>query len=256
MAFRRRLLAALLGVALATAPVALTPPVVALDESAVLPDLGMLAPKDFSIQSRPRGVRLLRFDSAVVNIGPGAFEVVGHDRAADGTLAVTQRVADGSGRWTEVATPAHMFFAGDGHNHWHVHDLQSWTIARVHDPANVLKRGAKSGFCFWDNFRYGSSSPAFYHPFTTSACEERADGTVPMGLSVGWGDEYPSTIAFQYIDISGLPNGDYRVQLEADASNHFVEADDLNNGGWAVIRIMRKSVTVLSSGTEAVAPGS
>lgn len=71
-----------------------------------------------------------------------------------------------------------------------------------------------------------------------------------MGLSVGWGDEYPSTIAFQYIDITGLPNGDYLVSLEADTANHFVEANDDNNGGWAVIRITRKGVTVLSNGTE------
>jgi hypothetical protein len=256
MAFRRRLMAALLGTALASAPIAPSPAVLALDESAVLPDLGMLAPENFSIQSRPRGVRWLRFDSVVVNIGPGAFEVLGHDKAADGTLSVRQLVEDGSDDGTGVETPARMFFDGDGHNHWHVRDLQSWTIARINDPKNVLGRGAKSGFCFWDNFRYGSSASAFYHPSTTSACEQLADGTVPMGLSVGWGDRYPSWIAFQYIDITGLPNGDYRVELEADLSNHFVEADELNNGGWAVIRITRKSVTVLSSGTEAVAPGS
>jgi hypothetical protein len=83
---------------------------------------------------------------------------------------------------------------------------------------------------------------------------QRADGTVPMGLSVGWGDEYPSTIAFQYIEITGLPNGDYLVNLEADPANEFVEANDANNGGWAVIRIARKGVTVLSSGTEATPP--
>lgn len=71
-----------------------------------------------------------------------------------------------------------------------------------------------------------------------------------MGLSIGWGDEYPSSIAFQYIDISGLPNGDYLVTLEADLANEFVEANDANNTSWATIRISRKAVTVLSSGTD------
>jgi hypothetical protein len=75
-----------------------------------------------------------------------------------------------------------------------------------------------------------------------------------MGLSVGWGDEYPSTIAFQHIDITGLPNGDYLVSLQADAGNEFVEADETNNSGWAMIRIARKGVTVLSSGTELPPP--
>ncbi|HUG47921.1 MAG TPA: lysyl oxidase family protein [Candidatus Limnocylindria bacterium] len=248
-------LAAMLGMALMVSPVTGVRPVVALDDSAVPPDIGMLPPTDFSIQNRPKGVRWLRFDSVVVNVGPGPFEVVGRpDGATDGTLAVTQLVADGSGGWTEVATAARMFYAGDGHDHWHVRDLQTWTIARVNDPANVLRRGAKTGFCFWDNYRYGSTAPAFYHPSTTSACDERTDGTVPMGLSVGWGDEYPSTIAFQYIDITGLPNGDYLVSLQADAGNEFVEADETNNSGWAMIRIARKGVTVLSSGTELPPP--
>jgi hypothetical protein len=235
----------------ATASSAASPPsAVALDPSPVLPDIGMLPPKDFSIQSRPRGVRWLRFDSVVVNVGPGAFDVYGQAADADGTRPVMQRLQNGSGGWDEVATPARMFFAGDGHNHWHVRDLQDWTIARLDDPAGVLRRGAKTGFCFWDNYDYTATGPIVYHPSTTSACMATTDGTVPMGLSPGWGDEYPSTIAFQYIDITGLPNGDYVVTLEADLDREFLEADDENNTSWATIRIVRKGVSVLSTGTD------
>ena len=232
------------------------PPAEAADEETqLLPDLGMLPPKDFSIQSRPRGVRWLRFDSIVVNTGPGVFEVEGRGPArSDGTLPVTQLVETSSGGRVEVVTPAHMFYAGDGHDHWHVHDLQDWTIARTNDPAGVLGSGAKTGFCFWDNYRSGSVESASYHPTTTSACEMRSDGTVPMGLSVGWGDEYPSTIAFQYIDITSLPNGEYVVELVADPASDaqprgdFVEEEETNNSAWAVIRINRKSVSVVSQG--------
>ena len=223
----------------------------AVDPVELKPDLGMLAPKDFSIQSRPRGVRWLRFDTVVVNVGPGLFDVYGHGPAdAAGTLPVAQRIQDGVGGWTEVGTPARMFFAGDGHNHWHVRDFQDWTIANVNDKAAVLRRGAKTGFCFWDNYDYAATGAIVYHPSTTSACMRRADGTVPMGMSIGWGDEYPSSIAFQYIDITGLPNGDYVVTLEADLGNEFVEVDDANNTSWATIHISRKSVTVLATGTD------
>jgi hypothetical protein len=251
-----RPVALLLALSLLSAPLAMPGSAVALDASAVLPDLGMLPPTDFSIQSRPRGVRWLRFDSVVVNVGPGLFDVYGHGPAdASGMLPVTQRVQDGAGGWTEVATPARMFFAGDGHNHWHVEELQDWTIASVNDRATPLSRGAKTGFCFWDNYDYSATGPIKYHPSTTSACMQRADGTVPMGLSVGWGDEYPSSIAFQYIDITGLPNGEYVVTLEADLDHEFVEADADNNTGWATIRISRKSVTVLATGTDLDAAG-
>ncbi len=247
----RRIVALIMAVAFAAVPLPAPRTAVALEASAVLPDIGMLAPKDFSIQSRSRGARWLRFDTVVVNVGPGLLDIYGHGpAAADGTLSVVQRIQDGAGGWTEVGTPARIFFAGDGHNHWHVRAFQDWTIARLDDPANVLKRGAKTGFCFWDNYDYTATTPIVYHPSLTSACMARAEGTVPMGLSVGWGDEYPSSIAFQYIDITGLPNGDYLVTLEADLANEFVELDENNNSSWATIRITRKSVTVIATGTD------
>lgn len=248
---RRHPLTVLLALALVSTSLVAPPATVALDGSELLPDLGMLPPKDFSVQSRPRGARWLRFDSVVVNVGPGVFEAEGRGPVVGDELTdVVQRIQTSDGGRTDFQTPATMFFAGDGHDHWHVRDLQDWTIASLNDRANPLRRGAKTGFCFWDNYRYGSTAPIVYHPSTTSACEMRTDGTVPMGLSVGWGDEYPSSIAFQYIDISGLPNGDYVVTLEADLDGEFIEADETNNTAWAEIRITRKSIRVLATGTD------
>lgn len=227
------------------------PPVVAFHTSeALLPDLVMLPPTDFTIQQRPRGARWLRFSTVIVNLGPGVFQAYGFD--ADGAsvgdeLAVVQQIQEPGGGFSEHPTTATMFYSGDGHDHWHVRNLQEWTLQNLN--AQVLARGAKTGFCFWDNYDYGAPTDAYYHPFTTDACEIAPDRTVPMGLSVRWGDRYPSNIAFQYIDISGLPNGDYTVTVAADPplaeSGRFVEANEGNNTSWARIRIARKTVTVL-----------
>jgi len=203
-------------------------------------------------------VRWLRFDTVAVNVGPGLFEAYGHG-PADGTeRPVRQRIQNGTGGWTEADTPATMFYAGDGHNHWHVRDFQYWTIASVNERAKVLSSGAKTGYCFWDNYDYKATAGVLYHPNTTSACIRLPDGTVPMGLSVGWGDEYPSNIAYQYIDITGLGNGKYIVTLEADPGNEFRELNETdgmtwaqtNNTSWAEINITRKGVTVLPTGTD------
>ena len=53
-----------------------------------------------------------------------------------------------------------------------------------------------------------------------------------MGLSAGWGDRYGSKLPDQYIDITGLPDGRYRLRATADASNWFKESDEKNNKTW------------------------
>ena len=236
-----------LAIALAVGQMGAAGPVrAAYPETSVLPDLVMLAPKDFSVQKQAKGKRWLRFDTVVINLGPGPFDVYGYQHPDDavGIFRVVQRFADIDGSsWATQPTDAVMTYSGDGHNHWHVVGLQEWTL--TNDNADVLRRGVKTGFCFWDNYRYGSAAPAHYLPSTTSACMQRGD-LVPMGLSAGWGDEYPSTIAFQYIDITGLPNGDYTLTLVADPDLDFIEADDENNTSWARIRIGRGGVKVLS----------
>lgn len=249
---RRRITVAVLSLAtLGAIAIPTAPPVRAMHTSdALLPDLVMLAPSDFTIQQRPRGARWLRFSTVILNLGPGVFQVYGAD--SDGAsisdeLPVVQQIQEPGGGFSEHPTAATMFYSGDGHDHWHVRDLQEWTLQNMN--AQVLARGAKTGFCFWDNYDYGATTDAYYHPFTTDACEIASDGTVPMGLSVRWGDRYPYNIAFQYIDISRLPNGDYIVTVVADPpaadGGRFIEANEGNNTSWARIRITRKAVTIL-----------
>ncbi|MEP7081963.1 MAG: lysyl oxidase family protein [Chloroflexota bacterium] len=228
-------------------------------DPAALPDLQMAPPTDFSIERRPHGVRWLRFETTVVNRGTGAFEVYGFNTGADadGTAdglydyAVTQRIQDSStSGWADHPTAATMFFQGDGHNHWHVEGLQLWQLSfsrTIDQPSDVLRTGRKIGFCFWDNYRLPGAGSAVYHPSTTSACVKTATNIVPMGLSVGWGDTYPATIAFQYVDITGLPYGDYWLTVTADPDGEFVEANESNNTTQVQIRISRKGVTVLET---------
>jgi hypothetical protein len=58
-----------------------------------------------------------------------------------------------------------------------------------------------------------------------------------MGLSIGWGDAYFYDIAYQWVDITGLRNGRYRLTATADAQNWFRESDDSNNFTWTDLRL-------------------
>jgi hypothetical protein len=214
--------------------------------AAVLPDLAMLQPADFRLENLGGGGRRLRFSTVIVNLGPGRFDVYGSNPdPTDATrlTRVTQRLQQNSG-WAEHPTEATMFYAGDGHNHWHVYGLQDWALTFAATPNERLATGAKTGFCFWDNVNL-SNAPKYYSG--SAECRMNASGTVPMGLSASWGDRYSWNIAFQYIDISHLPYGDYCLTQTADPLGQFVETTKANNQARTLISITSNGVTVLAA---------
>lgn len=222
-------------------------------DNLLLPDLGMAKLKDLKIQKTSDGRKLLRFSSIVVNVGVGPFET--HGQRPDttvSTMTTTQRIYDGSGLYSDRPTDAVMYFSGDGHNHWHVRDLEDFELVRL-DNGKLVGTGAKHGFCFFDNYRYGSTQDPFYTRETSPpACGEYdSDLEATMGLSRGWGDIYRYTLPDQYIDVTGLTSGRYRLWATADADNWFLESDDSNNFTWVDIQLKSSSVRVVQYGPSA-----
>ena len=211
--------------------------------SDLLPDLRMLRLTDLKIEKTSEGRKLLRFSSIIVNVGDGPLQV--HGQRADAgasTMNTFQRIFDEAGETRDVPTDAVVHFGGDGHNHWHVRDLESFELERLRNGSKV-GAGAKHGFCFWDNHRYGSEQAPYY-----TGCGQWADLEVTMGLSVGWGDLYRYNLPDQYIDITGLGRGRYRLEGTADAENWFRESEESNNSTRVDIRIRNGRATVVGYG--------
>jgi lysyl oxidase len=212
----------------------------------VLPDLRMAKLQDLQIQNTSDGRKLLRFDSIIVNVGAGAFEVMGRRPDTTSEMTVRQRIYNDAGGYRMRSTTAQMYFAGDGHTHWHLRDLEDYELTRLDNGVKV-GTGAKHGFCFYDNYRFGSTQPAYY-----TGCGKNPDALrVKMGLSRGWGDIYQSSLPDQYIDITGLVSGSYRLTATADADNWFSESSDSNNFTWLDIQISGNSVSVTNHGPAA-----
>jgi hypothetical protein len=78
-----------------------------------------------------------------------------------------------------------------------------------------------------------------------------------MGISQGWGDTYGSSLAYQWIDVTGVPNGTYWLIATADKENAYLETNEKNNCAWARIRLSRRAtvVTVLTRGVGCAPPG-
>jgi hypothetical protein len=194
----------------------------------LLPDLAMAPLRDVRLQVA-NGRRLLRFTAEIINVGAGPFELHGaRSPTEDDMTSVTQRVYDDAGGWRERATVATMFFAGDGHLHWHVRNLERYELQPL-DSQHTLGAGAKSGFCFSDTERYAPQLPASPAARQYASCGRPGDLSVTMGLSVGWGDVYDWTLPDQYIDVTDLPPGRYRLSAVADPDGWFLEADAANN---------------------------
>ena len=212
----------------------------------VLPDLRMARLQNLQIQNTADGRKLLRFDSIIVNVGAGNFEARGSRSSTSTDMTVTQRIFNDQGGYKDLPTTARMYFAGDGHTHWHLRDLETYELRRLDNGVKV-GTGEKHGFCFFDNYPFGATQTAYY----TGCGNDPNALQVRMGLSRGWGDIYQSSIVDQYIDITGLTAGNYKLRATADRANWFSEGNNSNNFTWVDIQISGKSVSVIRYGPSA-----
>ncbi len=203
--------------------------------SEAIPDLAMKQFSDFQIQM-VNGRRMLRFTAMMVNVGDGHFEVRGSRGATSEPMRVRQVIYETSSRNSpisrQITTNAVGKWSGDGHNHWHVQEMMRYDMW----GGSGSYRGAKVGFCFLDSDPYNLSLPnasggSYYRgswcQTTPNALNNR------MGISVGWGDEYEWYLAWQWVDITGLPGGTYTIRSKVDPYSFFLEENEGNNCTWA-----------------------
>ncbi len=243
----RRRLAAVLWLPMAFSLLSAPVPVVAAPR---LPDLGIAQLSDIRIDTSS-GRRLLRFTTVIVNVGDGPFEVRGSRSSTTAPMSGHQCLYDGT-TCTLQSTSVAMQWSGDGHNHWHVTGLQKYVLERLDNGVKV-GTGAKTGFCFFDNVMYRLTLPGAPSSARYTGCGTQASLAVTMGVSVGWGDRYSYYLTNQWIDITGLNAGRYRLTVTADPSGWFIEKTTSNNATWVDLQINGKgsSVKVLAYGPAA-----
>jgi lysyl oxidase len=210
-----------------------------------LPDLAMAKLQNI-VTDQSDGRRLLRFSAIIVNVGSGPMEVRSQRATTNSSWSSAQVIYDDAGGSRTVATPSvQLVYGGDGHNHWHIKDVERYRL--VPTGGGSERVGNKAGFCFFDNYQYKLSLPGAPQTaqYPRTVCGSPWSKTLRHGLSVGWGDKYQWSLPDQYIDTTGLPNGDYRLWAEADQANVFLERNDANNSTWADLRIDASGVTVL-----------
>jgi hypothetical protein len=253
--------AALLSIApLLSSPIAHIP-VDAAAPADLLPDLSMRKPADIRTETASGGARRLRFSTTIVNIGKGPFETrASRSSTSVRTMIVSQRIYNTAGGTRVNETTEVAKYAGDGHDHWHVQNVARYELFARTGTGPVLRRDSKVGFCFFDTNAYDLSLPGApaTRQYLETGCGSPSSLFIKNGVSVGWSDRYPWNFAFQWIDVTGLPAGDYFLKVTADPNGAFDELKEKNNCNWTRIRIAKTGATVrvLESGWGCILPGS
>jgi Lysyl oxidase len=135
--------------------------------------------------------RILRFDTVLINGG-------------DGDLVVGNRADPGN-------PYADYFYFAQCHGHYHLRDFSAYELLRPDGERVVV--GYKQGFCMEDSLKYDGGRSNAYD------CEDQ-------GITSGWGDWYYKQLGGQWIDITGVPEGDYIVRVTIDLGGIFDEGAD------------------------------
>jgi Lysyl oxidase/Bacterial Ig domain len=178
---------------------------------------------------------LLKFNGALHNVGAGALEIRGSN-PVNGMMTVTgQRIYRQDGSWyDDTSRHPHIHFENsDGHDHWHLTSAARFSLWNQAGTAQVAP-AAKVGFCLEDGEKadgFGPASPA-YSAAQTQRCKEGLPNatSVFQGISSGWRDVYGANIYFQWIDISDVAPGLYRLGAQMDPDDFMKESNEANNG--------------------------
>lgn len=185
----------------------------------------------------------LFFSASIANLGPGPFIVNAVRGDQRSKWRVSQRFRERDGSTTETATPADMVWGGHGHNHWHVRIGATYRLLSLPD-LKIVRVLEKVGYCFFDQTMFDLDLPGapVAGAFPKDGCDGQETRALNMGLSPGWQDPYTWTLPDQRLDITGLPDGRYRLVAMADPNNWFRETNERNNTTWVDIEL-RTSVS-------------
>jgi lysyl oxidase len=195
----------------------------------------------------------LRFDQVLGNIGTGPLDIrfdqpAGSTPHDDAQVPVRQRIYRSDGSFREVASGSVIWHAI--HQHYHFDGFAQSRLWRsdIHGRrvgSAPIATGEKVSFCiattninpdYWAKRAFGADAypaPDCLSPDSTSGGLDH----FKQGMSVGWTDEYNWFLPGQYVEVSGVPDGDYVLDTTVDPTNRLIESDKTNNCGAVRVRL-------------------
>ena len=198
--------------------------------------------------------RCMRFDQGISNLGDGPFELRFRMEGIATDRELRQRIFRSDGSFSDRKADTYEFHAAHGHFHYrNFAQSRLWASNAAGErlgekPVRVSR---KNGFCMIDVLPVwwglkGDGARTYYFPRCNAPTENEASGTyMTNGISVGWADIYNWYLADQFIEVTGVADGYYIVETEADAANTIVETDDRDNIGLSLIKLTGDKVELI-----------
>jgi hypothetical protein len=206
---------------------------------AQLPDLDQEVPAQLEITVRHRVYRL-GFRSAVRNIGRGPLLISGRRASARHEEMTADQVIvhDGGPRSVERGVGRLRYVTSPDHRHWHLLGFERYELRRV-DGRAAVANDRKTGFCLGDRYRVRNRElpAAPPNPVITGRCGLGEPGLLQIqeGISVGYGDDYDPTLEGQYVRLTGMPTGRYRLVHRVNGDRGLRETRYDNNAASLLV---------------------
>jgi Lysyl oxidase len=202
--------------------------------------------------------RCLRFDQVIANLGEGPLELHYDANGLGSDQPVRQRVYWSNGAYQDFQVDRYEFHPA--HAHFHYKNFGQAFLYRRHPDGTLekIREGRKNGFCMIDveNVRFeghavgapgpGAAPRHYYFPRCNTPAEENEARTVMVnGISTGWADVYNWYLADQYIEISGVPDGDYVLETVAHPARTVHETSVEDNTARIALRLQGERVSII-----------
>jgi hypothetical protein len=203
-----------------------------------LPDFYQEIPYNLQVEQYGSGadaVFHLGFGSTVYNFGDGQLKVEGSRAStATPTMTVDQVVSlkgGGEKRYPGIGQMAYVDSVT--HRHWH---YLKWDTYSLETTSGKLARpDQKTGFCLGDRFIAKEDQTLPGQPsgevFGDNCGYDQPDLlNMTAGISVNYGDAYVAQVEGQFVDITDVPAGRYRLVHRVNADRKLKEknyADDV-----------------------------
>jgi hypothetical protein len=215
------------------------------------------------------GRALLRFGTQVNNMGAGPGTFIsgrpGVDPIPSGAPITSWLASDGSQNVLQAvytydsATNAfaldHYNASGHftyhaGHGHFHFDGYADYSLRYRNTDGTVgdyVQRtdgtgvvGAKTGFCLINvngSFILPNGQSSTTLPGYNGTGQPSTGCGFLQGVNVGRADVYSSGLAGQWIDVTGVPAGQYFLEIKLDGENAMIEGDENNNAKTFLVNI-------------------